>query len=273
MCVRTTHSRPTLPLHTLYQTTMADESIYNLIPQPVSYDDGEGQRETTRRRMEQTKRTTEQNSTRKPGPPAKVDVNPINFLKKNGGTQRPVKPVSANRQKFQATKPPVPRADEQPVFGLTSNRNYLRDNAIEAVTRVPRKVEPAMQDGAGGRILLEESGLVPKYSKRADYGKTPAYLQTRKEEEAQMHATMERVAERQRSEGAYKQLSEDERRTILNGLRHNMAELNKEYLGLPVMTDTAPKKARKERIEAQLAQFEADIQKFERHQLIFIADA
>ena len=35
------------------------------------------------------------------------------------------------------TKPPVPRKDEKPVMGLKTDRNFVRDNAVDAITKAP----------------------------------------------------------------------------------------------------------------------------------------
>ncbi len=50
-----------------------------------------------------------------------------------------------------------------------------------------------------------------------------------------------------------------------------MATVQKEYLGLSMVADTASKKARKKRLEEQLAQLEADIAKIESHAVILVA--
>lgn len=42
--------------------------------------------------------------------------------------------------------------------------------------------------------------------------------------------------------------------------------------GLSVMTDTIPKKSRKERMEAEMAQLEKDIELMEKHPVIYIAN-
>ena len=43
--------------------------------------------------------------------------------------------------------------------------------------------------------------------------------------------------------------------------------------GLSVVTDTPAKKARKERMEAEMKQLEKDIELFERHSVIYIDNA
>lgn len=57
---------------------------------------------------------------------------------------------------------------------------------------------------------------------------------------------------------------------IFQGLKKNWEELHHQYQGLSVVTDTAPKKNRKERMEAEMKQLERDIEMIEKHDAIFI---
>ena len=57
---------------------------------------------------------------------------------------------------------------------------------------------------------------------------------------------------------------------LLAGLKKNWETLHHQYQGLSVVTDTAPKKARKERMEAEMKQLERDIELIERHRVIFV---
>lgn len=68
------------------------------------------------------------------------------------------------------------------------------------------------------------------------------------------------------------QLSVDERDDILEGLKKNWEKIHHEYQGLSVVTDTPAKKARKERIEAEMKQLEKDIELIERHPVIYIGN-
>lgn len=72
--------------------------------------------------------------------------------------------------------------------------------------------------------------------------------------------------------GAMKQLSEAERSSILSGLKTNWEDLYHQYQGLSVVTDTLPKKHRKERLENEMKQLERDIQMMEKHSAIYIAN-
>lgn len=72
--------------------------------------------------------------------------------------------------------------------------------------------------------------------------------------------------------GAMQQLSDEEREKILDGLKKNWNEIHDQYQGLSVVTDTAPKKYRKERMEAEMKQLERDIESIEKHKIIYVAN-
>ena len=67
-------------------------------------------------------------------------------------------------------------------------------------------------------------------------------------------------------------LTNEERNMILHGLKENWEMLHHEYQGLSVVTDTAPKKNRKERMEAEMKELERDIEMMEKHPVIYLAN-
>lgn len=105
-----------------------------------------------------------------------------------------------------------------------------------------------------------------------EYGSTPQYLQRRQEEMKRAQEEYNAYVAEHFRRGAMQQLSEDERQSILNGLKKNWEEIHDQYQGLSVVTDTAPKKNRKERMEAEMKQLERDIETIERHKIIYIAN-
>ena len=62
------------------------------------------------------------------------------------------------------------------------------------------------------------------------------------------------------------------RRVIIEGLKRNWEEIHHQYQGLSVVTDTAPKKNRKERMEAEMNQLEKDIELLEKHTAIYVSN-
>jgi len=67
-------------------------------------------------------------------------------------------------------------------------------------------------------------------------------------------------------------LSNEERAAILKGLRANWSEAHHFYQGLSLLTDTLPKKIRRERAEARLDQLERFLDLVEKHAIIIVAD-
>lgn len=53
-------------------------------------------------------------------------------------------------------------------------------------------------------------------------------------------------------------------------MKKNWDELQRVYQGLPILTDTIPKKTRKRELENQLLQLEKDIVLIERHPFIYV---
>ena len=86
------------------------------------------------------------------------------------------------------------------------------------------------------------------------------YLKRRQEEIQRAQEEYDAYVSDHFKRGAMKQLPEEHRQAILDGLKKNWEQLHHEYQGLSVVTDTAPKKNRKERMEAEMKQLERDIE-------------
>jgi len=170
-------------------------------------------------------------------------------------------------------RPTVPKRDDQPIMGLKTTKNFITSNAVENIMSVPKKPEKKYVDTRkGDKNHLEPSGLEPKYIHKKEFGKTPEYLTRRKEEMTVAQQEYDAYLAEHFRRGAMKQLSEGERQDILRGLKENWEQLHHEYQGLSVVTDTAPKKNRKERMEAEMKQLERDIETVEKHRVIYIAN-
>ena len=72
--------------------------------------------------------------------------------------------------------------------------------------------------------------------------------------------------------GALRTMTDDERESILQGLKKNWDELHHAFQSLSVVIDTIPKKMRKEKLEQDMKALEKDIDLLQRHQFIYIAD-
>mmetsp|Transcript_10509 Transcript_10509/g.28765 ORF Transcript_10509/g.28765 Transcript_10509/m.28765 type:complete len:246 (-) Transcript_10509:679-1416(-) len=166
------------------------------------------------------------------------------------------KPVTAKKEKV---KPPVPKRDEQPVFGLQSNKNFITTNAVENILAKPKNVpqEPF------------------RWTSRPGYGKPPVYLRRNKQRIAAEREHLETYLKMRfdPDPGAMvTQLSEDERQELLRHLKRKWASVNTAYQKQPLSMDSDQKKHRKEEIERLLAEIEKDIKTLERGDMILIMD-
>lgn len=254
------------------EITYGDEFIRELIPQPAEIK----QKAPMYKSKFRHQVSCEQKSNRflvKTMGPAKVDVpTPANFLKKREISDK--KAIKDTQHIIrEKRKPPVPMHDDQNDISACTERDFIRTNAIENITSVPRKPKAQYVDtNTGNRNDLNDSGLVPRYTLRSDFGEVPDYLNRRNHEvKAAQEKYDQYVAEVVRA-GALEQVPDCNRDEILMGLKEKWEDLHHQYQGLSVVTDTAPKKNRKERMEAQMSQLERDIDMLERHKTIYVAN-
>lgn len=213
--------------------------------------------------------------------PAKVNVRtPENFLKKSDGStaQMPRPPNSLNKYNAgcfgfsgdsgdldsnKTKKPPVPN-QQNPKAKMTE-KDFIVANAVENITSVSRKAKLNYVDTKEGhKNELISSGLVPRFSLKPDFGKTPEYLKKRQATIKQAQEEYDAyVLEKMRSDSLL-MIDQNSKDQVLSGLKAKWEELHHQYQGISVVTDTAPKKNRKERLEAQMSHLERDISLLER---------
>ena len=121
---------------------------------------------------------------------------PRDFLKKKPMPQPTAQSTSPLKKIMEQIKPPVPRHDERPQMGKKTNKDFVKTNAIENITTIPKKPVPKYVDSPQGKTYaLEGSGLVPQYIHKRDYGKAPVYLEQRRNEMEQAQADYERLGQ------------------------------------------------------------------------------
>lgn len=248
------------------------ESIYNLIPKtPEKIVKPDRYRSKFKSSVE-----NEQNANKmdcKTMGPAEVTLNdPGSFMKKR--SKLPNRPSKADFKypDDEKRRPKVPNHAERPAMGAKSTKNFIRANAVENIMSVPKKSAANFADTKNGAIQqLESSGMTPMYIKKREYGKAPKYLVQRKELTAKLQKDYDDYVKGSLQRGAMKCLSELEMQNIICGLKTNWEEIHHQYQGLSVVTDTAPKKNRKERMEAEMDQLEKDIELLEKHAKIYIS--
>jgi len=213
--------------------------------------------------------------------PAKVNVRtPENFLKKSDGStaQMPRPPNSLNKyncsdglagndydRKNMVKKPAVPRVNEQNPRAKRTEKDFIVANAVENITSVSRTPKLNYVDTNTGHTNdTISSGLVPRFSLKPDFGTTPDYLRKRQATVKQAQEEYDTYVLEKMKHQSLQAIDQENKDEILSGLKAKWEELHHQYQGISVVTDTAPKKNRKERLEAQMSHLERDIALLER---------
>jgi len=199
----------------------------------------------------------------------KSKKDPRHFMKKGEKTVTGMDLAKSKPKKFTYSdsdnrRPGVPKADDKPVMGLQSTKNFVTANAVESILAVP-----------GNRA--RQANDAPVYRNKIDYGKVPSYLQNVKQEIAQENAMIEEYVKRQEQEGMLasddppdEEITDDERDELLDALKTKWDAVNSKYQKMchMVKLDTIGKVRRKEQMEAELTQLEKDIDMLEDRKVV-----
>ena len=144
-------------------------------------------------------------------------------------------------------------------MGLVTTKNFVVANAVENMLAPAKKPAPPP----------------PPATAKPDFGKVPAYLVDVKsrlaaEKAAAAAAAAEAEAAAAAASGV-RELSDGERAELLASLRARWQRVNTVYVKLPLACDSDPKKRRKEALEQELAQLEADIATLNRPGPVMVA--
>ncbi|OQS02601.1 hypothetical protein THRCLA_21374 [Thraustotheca clavata] len=179
--------------------------------------------------------------------------NPKEYVKKQSKCKMP----ETKAAKFNYSgprKPALVKADEKPVMGLKTSKNFITANAVEAILDVP-----------GNRARAKKEP--PVYRNKPDYGKVPEYLQEVKQEIEQENEMIEEFVRQNNNiladqEPKVEPLGEDERMKLVDALKAKWDHVNQKYQKLchNVSFDTQGKVRRKETYEKELTQLEKDIE-------------
>ncbi|XP_035475623.1 enkurin [Scophthalmus maximus] len=203
--------------------------------------------------------------------PAKVEVaSPDKYLRKHSKepklSEKAPQSSKGVRNGCAARKPAVPARTDIPPMGLHTKRDFTKTTTV-----VPMKPQPTCVDAkTGHKQRLENSGLVPKYIKKKDFGEVPDYLLQRSKEKQRAQEQYDDYVAEQKERGAMKHLTDSERHDVLQGLKKNWDALHQEYQGLSFVIDTLSKKSHKLRLEEAMKQLEDDINLIERFKTIYI---
>jgi hypothetical protein len=143
-------------------------------------------------------------------------------------------------------KPPVPRRREIPPSPEHAQKDFLTEN----------------WKSAGKTKVLHPQKPETWYTDKPDFGQSPKYLKRVTEEAQNEAAYWDQVRESmmpEDTETRCRLLNQEERLKILEGLQLNLADNKKRYAALSFGQDHMSFRKRKEGMEQQAAQLEADI--------------
>lgn len=183
---------------------------------------------------------------------------PTTYLRKHEKEPVLPEPLAPSNPKTKL-RPAVPKRDEAPVMGLTSNKNYITTNAVD--------------------VILAKPGKQPQddfmWTSKPNYGKVPVYLRRNKAEVAREKEQFEEYVRMrtQPTDGQHMtQLDPTERAQLLRHLKNKWASINTAYQKIPFVTDSDMKIHRKEELERMLAEIERDIKTLERGETVLVVD-
>lgn len=155
----------------------------------------------------------------------------------------------------------VPNKTDRPIMGITTSKNFITANAVEAILQVPKRTQQPDLN----------------YMKKEDFGKIPAYLTQVKEEIRRENEMIERYVKQQmgeieRTPESFEELTQDERDDLLDALKSKWDYVNSQYQKFThlVVLDTAGQIRRKEQYETELQQLENDIERLHRVSAVLI---
>lgn len=202
------------------------------------------------------------------GPPSQAPPDPTRYLKRGertADTRRRLREAAESSFRYpeQARKPAVPRAQDVPIMGIRTSKNFITANAVEAILQVPQGV-PERE---------------PDYLNKADYGRVPEYLTQVKEEIRRENEMIDQyVMDMGRGAGGFDEeehldpLPDSERRELVRALKAKWDAVNARYQKMChiVKLDSVGKVKRKEALEKELTQIEQDIEKLECHGPVYV---
>lgn len=159
-------------------------------------------------------------------------------------------------------RPAVPLRSDAPLMGLSSDRDFIVSNAVDAVVAPVR-----------GRIPRDPAVPEPKH---AAYGRPPKYLERIK---ADARAEHEAIAERAEADAAASvtaarlhPMPAAEQQALVERVKARLAAANTSYAQLSFITDTLSKVARKEALERYISELEGFKARLQRPQLYIFED-
>ena len=142
------------------------------------------------------------------------------------------------------TKPPVPKKNELPISGLTSGKNFIKNNKENNLSLKPPEQKQQMD-----------------YLKRKEFGQVPGYLDKVKQKvQEELEYIKKTEEEKNKKPERYVKLSSEEKEALKKNLILKYDEINREYQKItykpPRIEDSIGLKKKRNYCETQLGLIE-----------------
>jgi hypothetical protein len=156
------------------------------------------------------------------------------LLKKINILNIKAKEASTSNKDRPQRKPGVPSIRDAPKMGARTEKNFIQTNALDVVMTVPKKAERnIVDDRFGDKYPIDPSGLAPKYIFKKvfqtistnslniffqNFGEVPVYIKTRRADMEKSKQEYQAYVSDYFRRGAMREMDENERQTIMDGL-------------------------------------------------------
>ncbi|KAK5642865.1 hypothetical protein RI129_009032 [Pyrocoelia pectoralis] len=207
------------------------------------------------------------------GLPERLPPDPSDFLKKDKGIRYKALREKSCTPRGPLKAPVIPTAtllkeEKERQEKLPPTANFVARNVKKAVNLKPKSPEERVVINCYGDSKKLSAGMEPVHIYEDGFGKVPRYLKEfikKREKKVQFQKDMTVI-----DHPKCRYITKEQREELLKGLKDNWEELQRQYQGLPIITDTIPKVHRKLKLEETLKYLEKDIVLLERHPYIYV---
>ncbi|XP_032678868.1 enkurin [Odontomachus brunneus] len=165
-------------------------------------------------------------------------------------------------------------ADFPEKLAVARGKDFVKQNILRVKSSSPKEPKQRSVDTRYGDTRdLKNSGLLPTYVHKKNYGKIPKFvaLGTRASVSVETETTRHRDLDEDKMPviPLCRYVDKEERKMLLDGMKEKWESLMKQFQRLP-LTITLAHVQRKARLERELQQLEKDIAIVERHPHMYV---
>ncbi|KAK9501275.1 hypothetical protein O3M35_012017 [Rhynocoris fuscipes] len=204
-------------------------------------------------------------------PPDYPRTPPEQFLRKR--TRMVRRPVVDVPKPAATTTSKIPTREDWIKIPERPHIDFIVRNIRNAVKSHPKPGPFTNFDTAFCRRVQHRLICTPQFVKQQGFGKVPDYIVKRKKQLVKERESLAKEMAEHIPQPAYRLISPEERKQLLDDLKKTWAEMQKEFQLLPMLVDTPPKIKHKTKMEANLINIENDIKLIEQYQKIYVCNA